>query len=302
MVPAASRPPCSTGRPSPQTVTGSPIRASGWAARSTASMSMDTRPTEGGRAPVHQHRRAGGRMAGIAVAIAHGGDADGMSRVPSSCRHSPRLAPTHGLDGDQPGAERHHRAQALVGPGAARHGRDAVEHDAGTHPLAVRLGPGENAGGVAQGALARAPPPPWRSGRSGPGSRDRRGRRRWRNASSGAGRQRRRRRRAAVPPSREPLPGRKPSRFMPVSSLSQTVSGRSSLALSSIRTWLVVMGRHLEAQPGAERQLVRREHALEEEDRLLGTRLAQRHRLLDAGHAKQSADRSAGRSRAAPWP
>ena len=101
------------------------------------------------------------------------------------------------------------------------------------------LGPGEHAGRVAE-ASARGRALAARLGEAvdlGAGRGIAWARRRWRNGSSAGCSAPRRRSRAGGPRRAGASCGRKPSRFMPLSTLSQTVSGRSRRAASSIASW-----------------------------------------------------------------
>ena len=228
-------------------------------------------------------------MARIAVAVADGGDADpAVGRGPARCRHSRPLRPAGTslteisrvvsvMTGRRPSSR-------AVATGQRR---DAVEHDAGAHPFGMRLRPGEHAGRVAEGALQiEARGGARRSGRSARGSRARPARRRWRNGSSAGWPAPPRRSRAGGPAPPAPSSGRKPSRFMPLSTLSQTVSGRVEARRLEHRQLAGLVDRDLEAQPRAQRQLVGLEHAFQQQDRLDGPGLAQGQRLLDAGDAQ----------------
>ena len=81
---------------------------------------------------------------------------------------------------------------------------------------------------------------------------------------------------------------------MPLSILSQAVSGRSSRASSSIRSLAGLVHDDLEAEARAPGQLVGFEHALEQEDGLRGARPRAGRGLLDAGHAQHVGRRQGG--------
>ena len=73
---------------------------------------------------------------------------------------------------------------------------------------------------------------------------------------------------------------------MPVSSLSQTGERPVEPRRLQHRELAGLVDGDLEAQPGAQGQLVGLEHALHQQDRLHGAGLAQGQRLLDAGDAQ----------------
>jgi small-conductance mechanosensitive channel len=109
---------------------------------------------------VHQHRRSAAAVAGVAVGIAAGDDADAHRRLghkAAAVAHA--VAALQMLGGDQFRAQRHRRLQGPVGDGVlGKIRRAAVEQQAGAHPVAgqaaARRHVPQQRGTVAQRALA----------------------------------------------------------------------------------------------------------------------------------------------------
>jgi hypothetical protein len=59
------------------------------------------------------------------------------------------------FDREDPRLERHDRLEAQIRTGRIRERRGAVQHDAGPHPVGLRIRPGDQAGGIGDAAFAR---------------------------------------------------------------------------------------------------------------------------------------------------
>ena len=154
MVPAAAAT-RSTGTSRPHSSTRSPTATRGKPG-DVDRQHVHGRPAgDDGRFTADRDRRAIRGAARIAVAIADCGNRDARwaLRDPGTAV-ADALAGRDVLERDDTCFEGHHRPEPELGASAAGKGRDAVEHDAGPHPVRARLGPVDEAGGVRDAALA----------------------------------------------------------------------------------------------------------------------------------------------------
>ena len=220
------------------------------------------------RLPQHEHRRAVRRVARIAVGIAAGDDADAVRprRRVGARRSRPRRCALQLLHGDDLRAQASSPA-ARPSMSALSYGerRRAVQHDARAHDVAADLVVADARRGIGDASADTA----------GRGTRSSKTRQRLRQSpSSSSARARCVIRRSAATDGAcvEPLAdvarrraARKPSRFMPVLTLTNTSSGRAGPRFSSIAT-ARRRARRWRALRGDLVQFARLEEAFEQQD------------------------------------